>query len=148
VHYSANSHIRQLHQCSDAFFICKIAIDAPQRRLLQDEFLILRRLSNSPAPIVRIHLEPLENENGIFGFKMERLQPLNSQPLPTIFDQIRTGIRKVHEAGVVHYDLSPSNIMLNGMGRVTILDFGRSGLIGDTIPTQKARFHETADKYD
>ncbi|KAH9898987.1 hypothetical protein F4778DRAFT_181093 [Xylariomycetidae sp. FL2044] len=146
--HGSDSHIRKLAQCSDEFPICKIAIDDRQRRLLQDEFSILQRLSNTPASVVSVHPEPLRDENGIFGFRMENLQRLDSQPLPAILDQTQAAVRALHETGVIHYDLSPSNVMLNAKGHVTLLDFGRSGLTESAISAQKAKPRETAEKYD
>jgi serine/threonine protein kinase len=38
--------------------------------------------------------------------------------------QICAGLRAAHENGVLHRDLKPANIMIDGRGRVRLMDFG------------------------
>ncbi|HEY8131520.1 MAG TPA: protein kinase [Thermoanaerobaculia bacterium] len=48
-------------------------------------------------------------------------------PLPKavdIFRQICEGLQAAHEQGVIHRDLKPQNILIDGRGRVAIADFG------------------------
>ena len=48
-------------------------------------------------------------------------------PLPRavdIFRQICEGLQAAHEQGVIHRDLKPQNILIDGRGRVAIADFG------------------------
>lgn len=62
--HGADSHIRALDSCSDGFPICKVAIDDRQRRLLEEEFVLLRRPSSDGVPVVRTHSEPLADAHG------------------------------------------------------------------------------------
>lgn len=49
-----------------------------------------------------------------------------------IIPNINEGLRAIHEAGIIHKDLKPSNIMLNSDGEtVSIIDFGISSIIAD-----------------
>lgn len=43
--------------------------------------------------------------------------------------QLIEGLREIHEAGVCHRDLAPTNIRLNGEGLVRYFDFGISKLL-------------------
>jgi tetratricopeptide (TPR) repeat protein/tRNA A-37 threonylcarbamoyl transferase component Bud32 len=56
-------------------------------------------------------------------------------PLPRIVDifkQTCRGLGAAHEQGVIHRDLKPQNIMLDGAGNVFLTDFGLAKALGDT----------------
>lgn len=49
-----------------------------------------------------------------------------------IIPNINEGLHAIHEAGIIHKDLKPSNIMLNSDGEtVSIIDFGISSTVAD-----------------
>lgn len=133
--YGADSHIRVLDSCGDAFSVCKVAIDDRQSRLLQEEFSTPQHLSFKDIPVVRVQQEPLTDEQGIFGFIISNIDIDNAAEY---MSEIANAFKEVHRSGVVHHDISPSNIMLNKKGLVTIIDFGRAGHIGQEVPSIKA----------
>ncbi|KAL1763400.1 sperm motility kinase Z-like [Sigmodon hispidus] len=52
----------------------------------------------------------------------------------SLFIQLLSGIGYCHEEGIVHHDLKPDNVMVDGHGKVKIIDFG----LGDRFrPGQK-----------
>lgn len=136
--FGADSHTRALDSCGDEFSVCKVAINDRQRQLLQEEFSILRDLSSKDIPVVRVHQEPLADEYGIFGFRMERLSKIDIENATKYMSETEKAIEEVHRNGVVHHDIHPSNIMLNKEGIVTIIDFGRAGYIGQEVPALKS----------
>lgn len=57
-----------------------------------------------------------------------------------IIPNINEGLHAIHEAGIIHKDLKPSNIMMNGDGEsVSIIDFGISSIVenGNTVLVTK-----------
>ena len=47
--------------------------------------------------------------------------------------QICAGLAAAHERGVIHLDLKPANVMLDGTGQVRITDFGLAGVTGESL---------------
>ena len=50
-------------------------------------------------------------------------------PLPKALEMARqlcAGVAAAHARGVLHRDLNPSNIMVDGRGQIRIMDFGAS----------------------
>jgi predicted Ser/Thr protein kinase len=135
--YGADSHIRTLKDNVDGYPICKIAIDGRQRSLIADEFSMLKEVLADGGPVVRVHSDPLQDDDGIFGFRMEKLNKLDLDTAANHISQIENAFKRLHRRDIVHNDISPSNIMLNGKGRITIIDFGRAGRAGTVIPAYK-----------
>ncbi len=50
--------------------------------------------------------------------------------------QISQGLSKAHQAGIVHRDMKPQNVLMDPDGRVRIVDFGLAKLKGDVKLTQ------------
>ncbi len=70
-------------------------------------------------------------------------EKITSNPLPLtraleITTQICEGLKCAHEAGIVHRDIKPQNIIINKDGRVKILDFGLAKLKGVTQLTKES----------
>jgi serine/threonine protein kinase/Flp pilus assembly protein TadD len=53
---------------------------------------------------------------------------LSPQELLDVARQIGEGLNEAHQAGVLHRDIKPGNIMLDARGRVKILDFGLAAM--------------------
>ena len=66
----------------------------------------------------------------------ERLKqgPIAAPELVDIALQIAEGLATAHEAGVVHRDIKPDNVMLRADGLVKILDFGIATRTGSDLP--------------
>lgn len=50
--------------------------------------------------------------------------PLDAEKAIEITQQIAEGLAEAHEAGIVHRDIKPTNIIINKRGQVKIIDFG------------------------
>jgi tetratricopeptide (TPR) repeat protein len=63
-------------------------------------------------------------------------EPRRWQMVVTVFREICSGLAVAHEAGIVHRDVKPSNIMIGADGRPKIADFGiaRAGMAAGSPP--------------
>lgn len=90
----------------------------------------LARLSH--PNIVAIHEVGAASRDVFLAMEYVRGQTLRQRlasrggPLPVvaIFTQVARGLQAVHQAGLVHRDVKPDNIMLPDDGRVRLMDFG------------------------
>ena len=74
-------------------------------------------------------MEYIEGRN--LGERLRSGETFSIGQAGTIMLQCAEGLRSAHEAGVVHRDLKPDNVMLSADGKVTLMDFGIAKLIGE-----------------
>jgi len=59
---------------------------------------------------------------------VRRIGRLSPDKATEVARQICAGMAAAHERGVIHRDLKPANVMLDGAGRIRIMDFGLAGI--------------------
>ncbi|MFE7528955.1 protein kinase [Kitasatospora sp. NPDC057542] len=64
---------------------------------------------------------------------ISRESPMAFPRALSIADDITAALAAAHQAGVIHYDITPRNVMVTTDGRVKVLDFGIAGFLQTTF---------------
>lgn len=67
--------------------------------------------------------------NGTTLKELVEINPLSHEQIKKITLDICNGLRSLHNLGIVHRDITPSNIMIDNMGNAKIIDYGISRFI-------------------
>ena len=106
------------------------------RRKFLDEAKRLMELSHPNI----IKVSDVFEANGTAYFAMDYIEgkPLSKEVVPMseniaifIINPILDALEYIHNKGVLHLDIKPSNIMIDKHGKVILIDFGTSKVYGD-----------------
>jgi serine/threonine protein kinase len=124
------------------------AADPDRRARFEREARAVAALSH--PNIVTLH--SVEESDGVHFITMELVEgrnlteflPKDGFPLSRLLEiaiPLADAVSSAHRAGITHRDLKPDNVMIDGTGRLRVLDFGLAKLhepIGSTGDTQAA----------
>lgn len=82
---------------------------------------------------VYLSMEYVDGED--LGALLKRIGRLPGDKAVDVARQLCFGLAAAHERGVLHRDLKPANVMLDGRGRVRIMDFGVAGIAEELAAT-------------
>src|SRR5687767_8423311 len=111
--------------------------DDDRRERFYNEVRMARQVTH-PA-VCRVHdvgeveghlflsMEYVDGED--LGSLLRRIGRLPQDKAIELARQLCAGLSAAHDKGVLHRDLKPGNVMVDGRGRVRVTDFGLSGLV-------------------
>lgn len=134
INYGVDGYIRCSH--NGPLPILKIAHPRPvSRARLQHEIEMLQEMKRHQIPVPLFDPTPLVDTEGIYGYRMEKLSPLDFNDLGAVSMELRQIVARMHDCGYSHGDLTPSNVMRDGNGSVVLIDPSFSGRLGEPTPT-------------
>src|SRR6185295_16502641 len=124
--------------------VAAMAGDEGRARVLR-EAQALARLSH--RNVVAVH--DVGTEDGEIFIAMEYVEGVTARrwlheqerswkEILSVFDQAARGLAAAHDAGLVHRDVKPDNILVTSAGRVVVLDFGLARGAGVPDPGVRA----------
>lgn len=141
INYGTDGCVRCSHL--DPLPIVKISHPNNKSRLrIQHEYKILKEMKSRSLSVPSFAKEPLIDEEGIFGYRMELLFPIDLYDLEAVSEELGAIIDRVHGCGLPHGDLNPSNIMRNASGDIVLIDPSFAGPLGQEIPDDISLQHE------
>jgi serine/threonine protein kinase len=129
-----------------ALKLLRLIADADKRRFFEREVEILKRLD---CPHIARYLDsgsvggtPYLAMERVCGKPLDEYLKLRAATLLdklAIFERVVEAVRELHDAGVIHRDLSPRHVLVDDHGEVRIVDLGISTARGDDWATQVLR---------
>jgi Protein kinase domain len=120
------------------FLPANLRLDPDRLERFYNEVRMAREVSHSV--VCRVHdvaeidgqpflsMEYVDGED--LASLLRRIGRLPADKSIDIARQLCAGVAAAHDKGVVHRDLKPQNVMLDGRGKVRIADFGLAGIAG------------------
>ena len=105
---------------------------------IQNEFEVMRKLSHLSF-VAKIGSEPLKDQEGIFGFRLELLEVVEPKEATARKEEIMDFLAELHRAEYCHGDLQYRNVMKRKDGELVLIDFAYGGALGGAVPDHVPR---------
>jgi serine/threonine protein kinase/molecular chaperone DnaK (HSP70) len=93
-----------------------------------------------------LHYLAMEHVDGeTFGQLVQRRGPLPIDEAIQLICQAARGLQQAHDAGMVHRDVKPGNIMVDNSGVVKVLDLGLAAMLSEMRPGGGRRLTGTVE---
>lgn len=133
---AAGAHASIRREPSSNFPIVKLAHpDDISRALIQREYDIIKKLSGLALAVPIVSDVPVLADGNICGYRMVELYDIRREEMQGLLGEVKQTVARFHDVGYSHGDLSPSNVMKDVNGRVTLIDLSFSGKLDDQIPS-------------
>lgn len=116
------------------------------RQRIRDEFETMRRLSHVSF-VAKTSPEPLTDEEGIFGFRLELLDKMEWEESTARKEEITISLAELHRAEYCHGDLHFRNVMKRKNGELVLIDFAYAGALGEPVPDHVPRYMNKSRVY-
>ena len=118
------------HSYEETYGIGYIQMDAIDgldlTRLLNPENLRVAKQRNGPEEWERICKR-------LLVFAPDGAARLRAEVVVYVLRRVLRGLERLHEMNFLHYDVKPGNIMIDRLGTVKVVDFGRAVMVGEEV---------------
>ncbi|MEC9093022.1 MAG: protein kinase, partial [Planctomycetota bacterium] len=80
-------------------------------------------------------------ENGSLEDELKRRGPFDIEEATEMFQEVAMGLMHLHNKGILHCDLKPGNVLLDGDNAPRLADFGQSRLSNEQAPALGTLFY-------
>lgn len=101
-------------------------------KLRNDRIALVLDISPSPLPTYLVY-EYVEGSNMREFFASERGLTITADVCAKIAKQVLTSLQYLHERGLSHGDVTPTNIIISDADDATLIDFGLTGKSGQRV---------------
>ena len=122
------------------FLLPEVSSDPQRIALLRREVRSARNVASPHVcrvfDLIEIEGQELVSMEYVDGMTLQELlatrSPLDAVEARRIATQLLTGLQDIHNAGLIHRDVKPANVMITRSGRAVVMDFGLAKGMADS----------------
>ena len=106
----------------------------------------MQRLSHLTF-VAQIDAEPLEDNEGIFGFRLEYFHKMTKGETTCRAGEIKSLLEQFHQAGCCHGDIHFCDIIKRSNAEFAFIDFAYAGALGEPVPDHMPKYMHSSRVY-